>query len=190
MVNVSDKFILFIKKQIISKGLNPKEFVICFVTHDVKDGDEHKVSVEMVIVPLESFSESSQNKLPFNSFMLLKKCGCWFSSDGSSFFHLINKQITLDKKGNTIFKQAPATGVESANGFVGKCIAEYLNDEKLTKKEFAHNVKMSLYKLNKLLKGNCGALNLKDMVNISLEFQGKNKISGKYFVMIEKVIIK
>ncbi len=188
MINVTNVFLKRMKNIIKDKGVSPSDYVICFVCKS--DKNEHEkttIGLSFLIVPLISFeNDEAEAKLPFKNFLLFKKGGCWISSDTEVFFHLISRQITLNAKGEISILKAPKNGMNSIGGFVGKCLLEHLENEKLTKKELALNLQMSLYKLNLILKGSTGNINLENMIKISFELQGKNKVS-KYAVLVEKV---
>jgi len=185
MVNVSDKFLRKMKSILKAKNLNHLDYVICFVC---KKNEENKLYLDVAILPLYIFEnpEQHRDKLPFKSFLLYKKLGCWIVSDDGAFFHLINSKITIDK--NDVLKviKKSINSKDNFCGFVGKCMIEHLKNEKLTKKELSINLRMPIIRLNKLLKGNLQDLSLEEMCMISMEFEGKNKVS-KHFVMFEKI---
>ena len=84
-----------------------------------------------------------------------------------------------------VFLKAPKKGRNSICWFIGRCLLEHIKNEKLTKRELARNLKMSVNKLNLIFKGGTQAVTLSEMIQISLEFEGKNKVS-KYKVLFEK----
>lgn len=191
MINVTQSFITFIKKTLKSKNLSSADNVICFlVNKDPKD-----VIINFLIIPLSSF-ESIGNEcyLPFKNFALIKKGGCWMCSDNNAFFHLINSRITVNKENElqiiSINKNSKNSidnnGRNSMGNFVKSFLLEHMKNEKLSKLELATNLKITNNKLNSFLKGNISNLNLSDIVNITREFQGKNKIK-KYCVLFEKI---
>lgn len=181
MVNVTNIFLKKTKQIMKEKGLSPFEYVICFVCGELV---ELQVSLNILIVPLVEF-ENDKRKLPFKTFSFYKKNGCLLASETGSFFHFINKRITINKEGKIVFLKSPEKGKNSICWFIGQCLSEYLENEKLTKKELARNLKMSVNKLNKIFKGEAGDINLVDMISISFEFEGKNKKST-YKVIVEK----
>lgn len=182
MINVTDIFIKGIKKLFKDKGLSPFEYVFCFVCGGVNV--ETEVELSFMILPLEAF-EKNHEKLPFSSFMFYKKDGCFFACDVGAFFHLINKRLTRTKTGDINFLKAPERGKNSICGFVGKCLLEYMKNEKLSRKELSIRLKIPYNKFNLILKGDTGAVGIDDMISISFEFQGRNNKST-YKVIIEK----
>ena len=190
MVNVSDKFLLKIKENLKSNGMNSEDFVICIICRDVEGG----VTIDFAIMPLYIFEDRKNpdaprsEKLPFSPFLLYKKLGCWIVSDNGAFFHLINSRITIDKEGNIVIKRLPEDSKYNLCTFVGECLIEHMKNEKLTKKTLANYLKVSLFKLNKIFKGTFN-LSVTELLAISMEFEGTNKVS-KYFVMTEKIVEK
>lgn len=188
MVNVSDKFLLKMKEIMKSNGMNPEDFVICIICRDVEGG----VTLDFAIMPLYVFEDRKNpdalhsEKIPFRPFLLYKKLGCWIVSDNGAFFHLINSKITINEEGNVLVKKLPEDSKDNLKTFVGECLVEHMKNEKLTKKTLANYLKVSLYKLNKILKGTFN-LSIKELLTISMEFEGTNKVS-KYFVMTEKIV--
>ena len=191
MVNATNKFFKRTKEIMKEKGLSPFEYVICFICDDIKknkDDPEAKleVSLNFVIVPLEAFEKEDYSILPFDgSFYFYKKSGCFCACNTSSFFHLINKRLSINKEGELIFLKAPMRGMNSICGFFGKSLLEYMKSEKFTRKELSRRLKIPYYKINLICKGKTGKITLSDMIAISFEFQGKNNIST-YSVLIEK----
>lgn len=185
MVNVSDKFLRRIKSILKSKKLNFKDFVICFIC---KKTDEKKLYLDFTILPLYIFEKREhKNKIPFQSFLLYKKLGCWIVSDSDAFFHLINSRITINKDDTLKVIRQSKNSKNNLCTFIGKCMVEHLKNEKLSKKELAINLRMDIARLSKLLKGKSLDLNLAEMCRISGEFEGRNKVSSKHFVIFEKI---
>jgi hypothetical protein len=191
MVNVSNSFLNKMKKIMKEKGISPLDNVICCVCEDNKSSENNKkeeisVDLNFLIVSLEYFETyDKEDRLPFKSFILFKKNKCWLSSDTGAFFHLINSRITLNKKKEIILVKSPKRGRYSICGFVGQSLIEHMKVENLSKKELSENLNISINKLNSILKGETGDFGIKEMLAISSEFQGKNKVS-KYSVLIEK----
>lgn len=181
MINISNVFIKKVKSILKDKGLSNSEYVFCIICNDAGEQGQR---LEFLIVPLITF-ENNEEKLPFKSFALYKKGGCWFSSENGSFFHLVSKRITVNKKGEIFLKKSPSIGLNSLSWFIGQCLLEHLKNEKLTRKELSINLKIPLYKLNLILSGKTNKIDLGNIINISREFQGCNKIK-KYFVLFEK----
>lgn len=187
MINVTNVFIKKIKRILKEKGFSPFDVVFCIICEELKNNKTKDIEARLnfLIVPLSNF-EDNEEKLPFRNFILFKKNGCWLSCDVSAFFHLINSKITFNKKGEVEIKKVSTTGINSMGSFVKKTLEEHMKNEILSKKELAKNLGMSNYKLNSILKGNVGSLNLSEMCAISREFQGKNKVSN-YSVLVEKI---
>jgi hypothetical protein len=185
MVNVTNKFLSHIKNIFKQKNLSLSDYVFCFSCGGILDKN---VSLSFLIVPISEFEDrKKEKKLPFEKFIIYKKNNCWLSCDLGAYFHLVNKRISIDNEENVVF-QIVKDGLKNCLAqFVGKCLLEHMKREKLTKKELANNLKISVYKLEKIFKGSSEHLSVGDMVGISFEFEGKNKIASKYFVMVEKI---
>ena len=185
MINISDSFINKIKLIFKEKSLSLSENVFCFVCGNII---EDQIPLDFIVVPLEVF-ENNEEKLPFNNHSFFKKNGCLMSCSTEAFFYLINKRLTISKDGQTTFIEVPSRGKNSYCWFIGECLMEHLVNEKLTKKELARNIGMTVNKLNKIFKGDTGDIGIDEMVRMSFEFQGKYKAST-YFVLVEKYIDK
>jgi predicted transcriptional regulator len=185
MVNVTNIFINTIKKIFKEKDLSLSDYVFCIVCGDlVKD----EARLDFLIVPLSSFeSVESELSLPFKKFIIYKKNGCWLSCDNGAFFHLINKKLSFNKQGEFILQKTTDDSKNSLSSFTGKCLMEHMKNEKLTRKELALNLNLTVSKLNLIFKGKSSSIGLSELLSMSKEFQGKNKISGQHFVMIEKI---
>ncbi len=183
MINATNIFFKRTKELMKEKGLSPLNYVVCFVCTEIEAG-KSEVGLNILIVPIEEF-EKDGKKLPFKSFSFYKKSGCLIASEVGSFFHLINTRVTIGKEGQMVFLKAPKKGRNSICWFIGRCLLEHIKNEKLTKRELARNLKMSVNKLNLIFKGGTQAVTLSEMIQISLEFEGKNKVS-KYKVLFEK----
>jgi len=185
MVNVTNKFLSHLKKIFKQKNLSLSDYVFCFSCGDILDKN---VSLSFLIVPISEFEDrEKEKKLPFEKFIIYKKNNCWLSCDLGAYFHLVNKRLSTNEEGNVFFQSIKDGSKNCLAQFVGKCLFEHMEREKLTKKELANNLKISVYKLKKIFKGSSEHLSVGDMVSISFEFEGKNKIASKYFVMVEKI---
>lgn len=184
MINVSTSFIKLIRNGILKeKNLSPSDYVFCFVINDTKEGVGE---LSFLVVPIEEFeTDEREAKLPFKNFLLFKKDNCWLASNVTAFMYLINKRVTLNKKGETAFVKAPKRGKYSFLGFVGDCLLQHIKNEKLTKEELSKNLKIPISRLKTILKGMNGTLAIDDMIAISFELQGKNKVAT-YSVLVEK----
>ena len=186
MINVSESFIRKIKRIFKEKNLSLSNYVFCFTCGKVSE--DNIVALNFLTVPIEDFEDSNE-KLPFSSFTFFKKSNCFMACDTGAFLYLINKKLTANKNGEAVFTKAPKRGKNSYCGFIGKCFVEHMKNEKLSKRELARNIGMTVNKLNLIIKGETGNVNLDEMVSISFEFQGRHKIS-RYHVMVEKDTIK
>lgn len=186
MVNVTDSFINKIKKVFKSKDLSLSDYVFCIVCGDIL---AKELKLDFLIVPIIAFEKEEEKKqLPFDKFSLYRKNGLWLCSDNGAFFHLINSKLSVDKEGNIFILKTKDKTKNSLSSFTGKCLFEHMKNEKLTKKELANNLHMSIGKLNKIFNGNSSSIGLKEIINISREFEGRNKIIKKPFVIIEKIV--
>ena len=135
---------------------------------------------------LNEFKGDNTNK----SDLIIKKSGCFISTDGAAFFVLINKKVSISKDDkNMELLKAPSNGKNSMCGFIGKCLLEYIKNEKLTRKELIRRLALSDYKFNEIVAGNYVNLNLHDLINISSEFRGLNNVLEK-IVIFEKCVEK
>lgn len=184
MINVSNSFLNIIKNIFKEREISMSDYVFCFTCGELINNE---VSLNFLIVPLEEFeSDKNESQLPFINFILFKKGNYWLSSDVGAFFHLINKRISTNKKGEMIILKAPEKGKYSICGFVGSCLLDYLKNEKLTKQELSENLGMKINRLNSIFKGQVKNIDVKEITRISSEFKGKNKILN-YFVLVEKI---
>lgn len=192
MINVTNSFLDFIKKDFKVKNISLSDYVFCFSCGDmlnVDKSEENKfeVSLKFLIVPISAFEEEEkERKIPFDRFIIYKKNDLWLSCNLEAYFHLVNTQVSINKDGIVVLKKTKDGNKNSLSCFIGKCLFEHMKKEKLTKKELANNLSISVYKLEKIFKGSSSHIGISEMVSISFEFEGKNKISSKYFVIIEK----
>lgn len=180
MINVSDSFIIHMKEVMKLKGIKPSQYVICFVTNKTENTKVYNLTI--IFVPLVNFEKNKD--IPFDSFLLIKKSGCWFVVDYNFLFHAVSRKITINTTGDIEFVNVPLTGEDSMVFFVGQCLLEHMKEFKLTQKEICLNLGLSLYKFNKIISGKYD-LDLKSMCAISRELQGfNNKLV--YSVIVEK----
>jgi len=186
MVNVSNSYISHTKKSLKSQGLNPQDFVTCFIC---KQNQSTEYVLNTIVYPLYLFDNNDEKlKLKMDHPSLYKKGGCWFASDTNSFFLLVSKQITIDKEeGKIKVIKTPSEGKGSLIHFIGACLKEHSINKKLSYKELAANLDLSEYKLDKIFKGIYGKLDLKNLIRISMEFEGRGNLT-KRFVMLEKIV--
>jgi hypothetical protein len=109
------------------------------------------------------------------------------ASDVNAFFFLVSGKITIDKNNKLKVIKTPTKGKNSLIYFIGCCLKEYAINNKLSNKELATNLKLTMYQFNKILKGTFTNLDIRYMINISMEFEGRNNFV-KRFVMIEKMV--
>jgi hypothetical protein len=187
MVNVSDEFISAMKDTMNSQGLNPSDFVVCFVVRG-KVSDEVR-ELQIMFVPLRDFESGDSEgkaKLPFEPFCLIKRHGCWLVSDMNFLMASITKKIIINKEGQVVLEPVLLRGETSMVYFVGQCLIEHMKNNKLTQKELRANINLTNYKLNKIISGDYD-LDLDTMCRISWELQGKNN-KLHYEVMVEKCV--
>lgn len=185
MINVSEKFMSKMKFIMKEKRLSYNDYVICIHLVDSYSRDSKRCSLYVSFAHMDEFKEGNMSSLD----LMLKKSGCFISTDGGAFFILINKQISISKDGANIelFK-APSKGKKSMCGFIGKCLLEYIKNEKLTRKELIRRLNLTSYKFDEIIAGNYGNLNVHDLVNISSEFRGLNNVLEK-IVLFEKCVV-
>jgi len=185
MVSVSNSYINHTKKSLKSQGLNPQDCVTCFIC---KQNQSSEYVLNTIVYPLYLFDNNDEKvKLKMDQPSLYKKGGCWFASDTNSFFLLISKKITVNKKGEINVLKTPSEGKGSLIHFIGACLKEHAINKKLSYKELAANLDLSEYKLDKIFKGIYGKLDLKNLIRISMEFEGHGNLT-KRFVMLEKIV--
>ena len=183
MINVSNSYLKFAKNFLESQKLNSEDYVTCFVC---KLNEQNEYIISTIIVPLNLF-ERDREGLPFKNAFLYKKMGCWLASDVNAFFFLVSGKITIDKNNKLKVIKTPTKGKNSLIYFIGCCLKEYAINNKLSNKELATNLKLTMYQFNKILKGTFTNLDIRYMINISMEFEGRNNFV-KRFVMIEKMV--
>lgn len=185
MINVSDSYLKFVKKTLKSQGLNSEDYVTCFIC---KPGKQDTQILSTMLVSLHLFEDKEQEeRLPFKNAFLYKKMGCWLASDISAFLFLVSRKITIDKNNKLKAIKVPTEGKNSLIYFIGSCLKDHVKKKKLSNKELSINLRLTMYQFNKILKGTFTNLSIKDMINISMEFEGRNNFA-KRFVMIEKMV--
>jgi hypothetical protein len=164
-----------------AQGLHYSDFVISFLV----DRTKHEVEIKIIFVPLKDY-ETKKN-VPFEQFLMIKRLGCWLACDINYFFYGTIRRLDMNPNGECIIQNVEATGKDSMIDFIGQCLIEHMSNEKLTRKELCDNLKISNYKLNKIISGTYGNLALDTMTLITLEMQGYNK-KREYKVLFEKYI--
>jgi hypothetical protein len=182
MVNISDSLLKHLINIEIKQGLNPSDFIITFIIDKTKQQD----SIKIMFIPIFDYEDKNAN-IPFTSYFLIKRLGVWLACDADFFFYGSIRKFCLDKNKNICTKIVPSVGKNSFIYFLGRCLVEHMQKEKLTKKELCNNIKISSYKLNKIINGTYDYITIKDLSDISIEIQGINK-KRTYKVLVEKYV--